>query len=104
MVDLAGLPLPSALDGLSLRPLLDDPSALWDKPALTVQSRGWSLGRRIRTERWAYSEWDGDSKGAMLFDHDADPHELNDLAQQPEHAKVVRQLREQLRNSPINKP
>ena len=60
LADLAGLPLPPALEGVSLRPLLDDPDAAWDKPAFTVQSRGWSLGRRIRTERWAYSEWDNE--------------------------------------------
>ena len=104
VADLAGLPLPAALEGTSLRPLLDDPTAEWNKPALTVQSRGWSLGRRIRTERWAYSQWDGDSKGAMLFDHDADPHELNNLAQQPEHADIVRKLHEQLGHAAANAP
>ena len=101
LADLAGLPLPSALEGVSLRPLLDDPEATWDKPAFTVQSRGWSLGRRIRTERWAYSEWDGDGRGAMLFDHDNDPHELRNLAGDPAHAETVARLQQQIRKSPI---
>ena len=101
LVDLAGLPLPPALEGVSLRPLLDDPDAAWDKPAFTVQSRGWSLGRRIRTERWAYSEWDDDPTGAMLFDHDTDPHELRNLAHDPAHAEIVTALRKQLRQSPV---
>ena len=104
LADLAGLPLPPALEGVSLRPLLDDPDAAWDRPAFTVQSRGWSLGRRIRTERWAYSEWDGSQEGAMLFDHNADPHELRNLAADPEHRKVVQELRHQLRQSPTNTP
>ncbi|MBM3861151.1 MAG: sulfatase [Verrucomicrobia bacterium] len=101
LADLAGLPLPPALEGVSLRPLLDDPEAVWDKPAFTVQSRGWSLGRRIRTERWAYSEWDGDPSVAMLFDHDADPHELRNRANDPAHAKIVVALRNKLRKSPV---
>ena len=102
LADLAGLPLPPALEGTSLRPLLDDPDSVWDRPAFTVQSRGWSLGRRIRTERWAYSEWDEeDQPGAMLFDHDSDPHELSNLAQDPAYAEVVATLKSQLRQSPI---
>lgn len=104
LADLSGLPLPPALEGVSLRPLLDDPDAAWDKPAFTVQSRGWSLGRRIRTERWAYSEWDGSKEGAMLFDHHADPHELHNLATDPTHAKTLAKLRDQLANASISRP
>jgi arylsulfatase A-like enzyme len=103
LADLAGLPLPPALEGVSLRPLLDNPDAAWDRPAFTVQSRGWSLGRRIRTERWAYSEWDDDPAGAMLFDHDTDPHELRNLAADPAHANALATLQEQLRTSPVGR-
>jgi arylsulfatase A-like enzyme len=101
LVDLAGLPLPPALEGVSLRPLLDDPNAAWDRPAFTVQSRGWSLGRRIRTERWAYSEWDNAPAGAMLFDLENDPHEMRKLAADPVHAETVASLQQQLRTSPV---
>lgn len=104
VADLAGLPLPPALEGVSLRPLLDDPAAVWDKPAFTVQSRGWSLGRRIRTERWAYSQWDGDPAGAMLFDHDNDPQELRNLAHDPAHAGTMAQLQKQLHESKVGQP
>ena len=99
VADLAGLPLPPALEGVSLRPLLDDPDAAWNRPAFTVQSRGWSLGRRIRTERWAYSEWDDDPTGAMLFDLENGPHEMRNLAADPTHAKTVASLQQQLRTS-----
>jgi uncharacterized sulfatase len=104
LADLAGLPLPPALEGVSLHPLLDNPDAAWDRHAFTVQSRGWSLGRRIRTERWAYSEWDDDPAGAMLFDHNTDPHELRNLAADPAHAETVASLQQQLRTSPVGKP
>jgi uncharacterized sulfatase len=99
----AGLPLPPALEGVSLR-LLDDPDAAWHRPTFTVQSRGWSRVYRIRTERWAYSEWDDDSGGAMLFDHDANLHELRSLAEDPDHVEVVRELQEQLRQIPLGTP
>jgi iduronate 2-sulfatase len=101
LADLAGLPLPPALEGMSLRPLLDDPEAAWDTPAFTVQARGWSLGRRIRTARWAYSEWDGTGEGAMLFDHDHDPHELRNLANDSSHRETVVSLQRQLRGSRV---
>jgi len=101
LADLAGLPLPPALEGLSLRPLLDDPEAPWERPAFTVQARGWSLGRRIRTERWAYTEWDGESEGAMLFDLKKDPHEMRNLIGHPEYKDVVAGLQRQLRNSKV---
>lgn len=101
VADLAGLPLPSGLEGTSLTPLLDDPDAAWDREAFTVQSRGWSLGRRIRTDRWAYSEWDGETGGAMLFDHDADPHELRNLAGDSEYADIIAELRGRLHQSPV---
>jgi arylsulfatase A-like enzyme len=104
LADLAGLPLPPALQGKSLRPLLDDPGAAWDTPAFTVQARGWSLGRRIRTGRWAYSEWNGDATGAMLFDHDTDPNELRNLASDPTHAGTIASLREQLSQAAIPAP
>lgn len=104
LADLAGLPLPPALEGTSLRPLLDDPEAVWDHPAFTVQSRGWSLGRRIRTERWAYSEWDGSEEGAMLFDHTADPYELRNLANDPAHRETAASLQRQLRESKVGRP
>jgi arylsulfatase A-like enzyme len=102
LLDLCGLPLPEFLEGVSLAPLLKNPQAPWDRPAYTVQTRGWSLGRSIRTERWRYTEWDTAGNSRALFDHDADPHELRNLALDPAHAKTVARLREQLRASPVS--
>ena len=54
---------------------------------------GQKLGRTLRTERWRYTEWDGGAAGTELYDHDADPKELQNLAGNPQHAKTVEELK-----------
>jgi uncharacterized sulfatase len=103
--ELAGLAAPKT-DGTSLKALLDDPSAKWDKPALTQVSRGtptatgeplpknpWFMGYTVRNERYRYTEWDDGKKGAQLFDYETDPGELKNLAADPAHADTVKQMK-----------
>jgi uncharacterized sulfatase len=106
LADLCGLAAPKT-DGPSLRPLLDDPAATWDRPAVTQVSRGtpittgattpkgspWFLGYSVRTERYRYTEWDGGKKGAQLFDYEKDPAELRNLAADPASADVLKQMK-----------
>lgn len=99
LVDLCGLPRPDWLEGFSLRPLLANPDAPWDRPAFTVQPRAWFLGRSIRTVRWRCTEWDEGRRGAMLFDHNIDPYEMRNLVNDPAHQGTVSQLQKQLRES-----
>lgn len=101
LVELCGLPRPPGLEGRSLRPLLDEPGARWDKPAYTLLAREDWLGRSVRTERWCYIEWDHGRRGVELYDHAADPRELKNVAQRPEHAPVVAELKTLLRTGPI---
>jgi iduronate 2-sulfatase len=111
LADLCGVPAPAGLEGKSLKPLLDDPTVAWTKPAYTQVTRGTPTatgekakakqpvvaGRSVRTERWRYTEWDGGAKGAELYDHDADPHEWKNLAHDPRHADTVQELKALLR-------
>lgn len=88
LVELCGLPALEGLEGDSLVPLLNDPTASWDKPAYTVTSNG----RGVRTDRWRYAEWPGPKGGAMLIDERNDPHELRNLADDPDHQEVRQRL------------
>ncbi len=91
VADLAGVPPPSPLDGVSLRPLLDDPGALVKEAAFTVSSRGRRLGRSVRTARFRYTWWRPDA--AELYDHERDPGEHRNLIRDPRQRETVARLK-----------
>ena len=84
LAELCGLTASAATQGASLKPLLDNPAAVWTKPARTQIVRGGAnnpvTGHSLRTERWRYTEWNGGEKGVELYDHEQDPQELTNLA------------------------
>ncbi len=84
LIELAGLPEKSNLDGQSLVPLLKDPQMSWDRPARMTQRRG---NHAIRSDRWRYIHYqDGTEE---LYDHNNDPWEWKNLAKDPEYAPVI---------------
>ncbi|MDX2031158.1 MAG: sulfatase [Blastocatellia bacterium] len=98
LADLCGLPRPQGIAGESLKPLLNNPQAKWNQPAYTVTKFNQNIGQAVRTERWRYAEYD--DGGAMLFDRQKDPNELTNLATDPAHAKVVREMKALLGRMP----
>jgi len=87
LADLCGLPIGDHLDGKSLRPLLENPIAAWNRPALTTHGR---LNHAVRSERYRYIRYaDGSEE---LYDHQFDPMEWKNLAGDPQHAKVKKDL------------
>ncbi|MBC8115164.1 MAG: sulfatase [Candidatus Saccharimonas sp.] len=96
LVELCGLPAASGQQGHSLAPLLRDPGASWSHPAFTLAGGGNRIGHSIRTERWRYTEWNNGEAGAVLFDHQADPHEIQNLAADAAHAQTIAELKRQL--------
>ena len=94
--DLAGVTPPSGLEGRSLRAVLDDPGVRVHEGAFSQARRGADAsnwGRSVRTDRWRCTEWDEGRNGIELYDHDADPGEFTNLAHDPRHAAVLRELR-----------
>jgi iduronate 2-sulfatase len=102
LTTLASVPPPDGLQGRSLTPLLKNPDAKWDHPAVTQVQRGAAgaryMGYTIRTPAWRYTEWDNTKKGVELYDEVRDPRELHNLAADPTHAKVVEDLRRRLKS------
>ena len=94
LVDLCELPERPELEGRSLRPLLSDPDAPWDKPAITSTSPD---RMTVRTERWRYTRY---QDGEELYDHDRDPMEWANLADDDEYAEIKRSLGEMLPKNP----
>ncbi|MEY2881213.1 MAG: hypothetical protein RLZZ15_3593 [Verrucomicrobiota bacterium] len=110
LADLAGLPLPAHLEGLSFKPLLENPARAWKQAAFSQYPRPGNsatggqplMGYSMRTERYRFTTWlhrDDHSKIAAteLYDHQTDPQENQNLAQRPEHKALVEKLTAQLR-------
>lgn len=88
LVELAGIEENSALAGWSLVPLLKNPKAKWDKPALTTHGRG---NHALRTPLYRYIRYaDG---GEELYDHRTDPMEWKNLARDPQYSGVIGALK-----------
>jgi len=103
LVELAGLPVPSGLEGVSMVPLLDDPQQIWKKAAFTQFPRPAYykksfdvMGYAMRTERFHYIEWLDVKKqqpvATELYDHRSDPYELTNLAQNKQYESICREL------------
>ena len=87
MIDLCGLTSKPGIEGVNITPLLKNPSAKWDHPAVTTYERG---NHSVRNERWRYIRYyDGTEE---LYDHDKDEMEWTNLAAKPQYAKVKQEL------------
>ena len=94
LAELCEVPAPGHLSGVSLVPVLDDPSAQPRKSALTQYANGYS----IRTGRYRYTEWGAEgAEGIELYDHESDPGEMKNLVDQIEYKTTVEELGQQLR-------
>jgi arylsulfatase A-like enzyme len=89
LLEVAGIPVPDAIDGQSFTRLLDDPQAAWDHPAYSFARTGGTIARSVRTERYRYTEW----PSPELIDYTADPHEVHNAALDGRRAETVRELR-----------
>jgi arylsulfatase A-like enzyme len=95
LVEACGLKARNDIDGNSLAPLLEDPEARWNRPAVATYDFG---EFSIRTERFRYSTYiDGSEE---LYDHVGDPEEWTNLADDPKYEAVKRRIRRHIPKSP----
>ncbi|MEY4940335.1 MAG: Choline-sulfatase [Verrucomicrobiota bacterium] len=101
VADLAGVPLAHPLQGVSLRPMLDNPTAIVKPAAFTQVRRAGYSGYSVRTVRYRYTEWEDGTAGTQLYDLTRDPGEFTNLAADPGHRAVVAEMKAHLaRNWP----
>lgn len=100
LADLCGLPKPKDVEGVSLKPVLDDAAASVRPVAISQYPRqdgGKSLmGYSIRDDRWRLTLWrdrkDNTIHATELYDEVSDPHETVNVAAKAEHAEVIARL------------
>lgn len=91
LCDLAGIPKPAHVEGPSIRPLLSDPAAAWNTPALTTHMFS---NHAVRTEGWRYIRYaNGDEE---LYDEAKDPLEHTNLAGDPQYAAKKAELQKHM--------
>jgi len=100
LCELAGLPLPSHLEGTSFAPLLNAPEQLWKTAAFSQYPRGGGvMGYSMRTDRYRLTRWlnrDGSEAARDLYDHQNDPQEDVNVAERPENKALVEELTKQM--------
>ena len=95
LCDACQLPIPSQLEGISMIPVIEQPTRSWKTAAFSQKGSG--VGNTIRTEQYRYTEWgENGSRGVELYDYDNDPDETVNIANLPENAELVARLSERL--------
>jgi len=104
LVDYCNLPAPHALEGTSLRPMIENeqasvrPYALTQNPRPAYRKRDEApevMGYSIRTARYRYTQWQDHVSGqwvaSELYDHQRDPRETINIIDEPAAQGVKQQ-------------
>lgn len=102
---LAGASTPGKVNGVSILPLLTNPSAPWRDAfliehfqELASSDEGLTTAiptyHAIRTEEWKYVEYDTGER--ELYNLKSDPYEIHNLASDPQYSSVIATLHSQL--------
>jgi arylsulfatase A-like enzyme len=99
LLDLAGLPVPNSIEGESMAAAIKDEKAFKDKAALIMNvspfaRRNAKEYRGIYTSRYAYVK---NLEGPwLLFDHEKDPLQMNNLVGKPGYEDLQEKMEEKL--------
>lgn len=94
LIDLCALPENPAVEGTSLKALLDSPDlADWPHPALITYNQT----HYIKTREWTLID---EGERSQLYHAAKDPHEWHNLYGKPEYAKITSELRDKLKVLP----
>ncbi len=84
---LTGVAKPAHVEGLDITPLLKNPQAKWETPALTTFHKD---NHSVRSETWRYIRYaDG---GEELYNHEIDPYGWTNLAKDAKYDSVKKEL------------
>jgi iduronate 2-sulfatase len=101
LAELAGLPLPKNLEGTSFKPLLNEPERPWKIAAFSQYPRKVGtknlMGYTMRTDRYRFTRWVSCADHARvdaveLYDHQTDPQENTNIANDPANKALVETL------------
>lgn len=98
VLDLAGVPVPDWMQGRSLAPLLTGGSIPW-RDAFLYEYYEYPAehcvrkNRGVRTKRWKLIHFWEQPEEWELYDLEADPDEMQNLASNPRHSATFRRLR-----------
>jgi iduronate 2-sulfatase len=107
LAELAGLPAPEGVEGISFKPLLEDPARSWKKAVFSQYPRalegsrhkkdGDIMGRAVRTDSHRYVEWRKNKGGGLLavelYDLREDPDESVNIVMNAEPGTLLPYLR-----------
>ncbi len=107
LCELASLPIPKALEGTSLVPLLNGQAAKTKDAAFSQFPRTHAgvdyMGYAMRTSHNRYIEWldqrTGEIAARELYDHDIDPDENENVAERPGNLTLLNDLSQRLWSS-----
>ena len=106
LLELCNLPMPEKLEGLIMKPLLDNPARQWKKAAFSQYPRhrtgnrhknhGDIMGYTIRTKDFRYVEWrQWETRKVVareLYDHRIDKQEMVNIVEQEQYSDNVKEL------------
>ena len=96
VVAMADLKPSDELEGRNLLPLVNDPDANWPDHTVTTIGRG---NHAITSKRWRFIQYfDG---SAELYDRSTDPHEWNNLIDDPQWSHIVNEFTSKVPAEPM---